>query len=52
MEMEMNKIFDWHPGNILTETLWSWGTDVQESEVGNSTFSRQGSTISKHAPGL
>jgi hypothetical protein len=52
MEMKMDKVFGWHPANILTETVWSWRTDVQESEVGNNTFSRQASTISKHAPGL
>jgi hypothetical protein len=52
MEMKMDKVFGWHPANILTETVWSWRTDMQESEVGNNTFSRQGSTISKHAQGL
>ena len=28
MEMKMDKVFGWHPVNILTETVWSWRTDV------------------------
>ena len=52
VEMKMDEVFGWHPANILTETVWSWRTYVQESEVRNNTFSRQPSTISKRAPGL
>jgi hypothetical protein len=33
MEMKMDKVFGWHPANILTETVWSWRTDVRSGRA-------------------